>query len=137
MGKPLTEITQLTTVPVSTVTAASGMGELFLMSTSAPSAKQEYCADISGAQGPVDLIVDVSSANVDITVTVKGGDGPTARKDRTYTVAGDTCQCIPVSTGETIRSDGKFYFTLTTAGTTFSALGARVAVIKRQNVETH
>lgn len=123
------------TYPVSAITVASGIGKLILTSAFTAGVQEECCADISGAQGPVDLIVDASAANADVTVTVKGGDGPTAGKDRTFTVGGGTCQCISVSTGETVCSDGKFYFNLTTAGTAPS--GVRVAVVKRQNVETH
>ena len=127
----------MTTYPVTTVIASDGMSDLIFTTSAFNDTDEDCCADISGAQGAVELIVDMSEAKYKIDVVIKGGDGPTAGKGRKFTVPPKTCKCITVSTGETIRSDGKLYFSMSSEGTFLMNLKPRIAVVKHRNVEMH
>ena len=120
----------MTVCSVSTVVAACGAGDVTFNSVSTSGTSEECIADISGG-GAVDLIV--LSDNGEVTVTVMGGDGPTAIGDRTYAVKSGCCKSITVPTGEARCADGKLRFTIGAK----SALDVRVAVIRRLNVVTH
>ena len=118
----------MTVCPVSTVVAAYGASDITFTTVSAGSAPEECSAAVTGAQGPVDLLVQSTTGS--ITVTLLSGDGPSAAGERTFTVPSGGSKCISVSTGETVRADGTVHFTL-------SAGNALVAVIRHINVVTH
>ena len=121
----------MTVCPVSTVAAAHGASDVTFTTVSASGTSEECSAAVTGAQGPVDLLVQPASG--DVTVTLFGGDGPSAAGNRTFAVPSGGCKCISVSTGETLRADGTVRFRLE-AGSAFSA---KVAVIRHLNVVTH
>lgn len=121
----------MTVCPVSTVAAAHGASDVTFTTVSASGTSEECTAAVTGAQGPVDLLVQPASG--DVTVTLFGGDGPSAVGNRTFAVPSGGCKCISVSTGETLRADGTVRFRLE-AGSAFSA---KVAVIRHLNVVTH
>lgn len=125
----------MTTCP-STTLVGEGVAQDVRFTTSIFAGTQEdFCADVTGANGPVDLLIDVPSGG-SVTLTVHGGDGPVAGKDKSYFVPMGSCTCIPVSTGETVHADGMLYFSLSSP-VSLALIKPRVAVVKHIRVNTH
>lgn len=125
----------MTTCP-STTLVGEGVAQDVRFTTAIFAGTQEdFCADVTGANGPVDILVDVSTS-WPVTLTVYGGDGPVAGKDKSYTVPAESCMCIPVSTGETVHADGMLHFSLSSIGA-LALTRPRVAVVKHIRVKNH
>lgn len=120
----------MTTCAATTLVGEGDPCEVTFVTSVTADSKDDFRVDVTGAQGPVDILLDLpSSATETVTLTIKGGEGPVAGKDRAYTVYTGSCTCIPVSTGETVHADGMLYFTLS-ASVGLGAIKPRIAVFK-------
>ena len=124
----------MTSCPASTIIAASGVSDVTFTVVTADGIKEECSAEVSGASGSVDLIVDGVSS--EMKLTLHGGDGPTATGDRVFVLPTGKSKCITVSTGEAVHADGTIRFTLEAEGG-FNTLKPRIAILKHLNVVTH
>lgn len=119
------------------ITHSDVLNDVVLNHITCPDGREEYIADISGAQGEIYLLVDAEESTATITVTLLGGEDPvTAGSDASYTVPRGGCKLIVFSGGERICKDGMLRFTLQSS-TALNTQGLRIAVIKRRNVESH
>ena len=93
---------------VSTIAASEGVGEFDITPLTDPDNQAECCINLKGERGTVDLIL--FSLGGEYTVTIYGGDGPTATGDYTFTVPNGKGKCFPIPVGETVHKDGYIYF---------------------------
>lgn len=119
------------------ITHSDALNDVVLNHITCANGREEYIADISGAQGEIYLFVDAEQSTEPLTVTLLGGEDPvTAGSDASYIVPKGGCSLIAFSGGERIYKDGTMHFMLQSSAS-LNTQGLRVSMIKRRNVESH
>lgn len=103
---------------------------------SASASSTEYTFDWTDCEGEVQLIVDATACDKDVTVVLNGGDYPPAFLRRNILVNSGTMKIITLSSGESLKKDGKGHVTFSTSAI-FNNVTVRAAVVKHRMVTSH
>ena len=125
-----------TTLNANVITKDFDPKELTFTSVTTTSKSIEYAVDMTECKGPVDLIIDGSASETDVSLTVYGGSYPAAMADKVFTLTAGKCYTVSVSSGETMKTDGCLHIKLSSTASLVT-LSMKLTAVERRYVTNH